>query len=230
MSLKQSINKLSHNLFFGGSKNHNRKHIFKKFDSKYGFNYIGSVNQNSEEQVIVRGFTVSSSHSDNHFSVGRIQDRDVALVDRVDAVWSLNGDTVKHNWLVMAFYLKSRLDIPHFFIKADNSETSAYDTFFRTNNTMKQLELGILEKYDVDFTNRFAIYAQPAKSIEIQKLIPNKSARVIAAHFWPLSVECVDNVVYIYADNTTATASLLETMTKCGLWLSDHIEKQIEQI
>jgi len=229
--IHRSIKKIAQTvLFFNKFNNRNRKRVFEKFDDKYNFNYIGYVDQYSDGQQIVRGFTVSSSHEDNHYSVGKISDREIALVDRVDAIWSFDGSTVKHNWLVMAFKLRSIIDIPHFFIKSSNHETSAFDSFFRTNQNLKELELGSIELYSTDFSSRFNIYAGLSKSVDIQRLIPNKTARVIGAHFWPLSVECVDNVLYIYADNKTATTNLLETMLKCGLWFAEHLEKQIEQV
>lgn len=229
-SFSSRITHLSRRLFVNPVNNRTRKIIIEKFSEKYGLKYKGYVNQHTDQDSVIRGFSVSASHEDNHYTFGVINNRNVALVDRVDAIWKDDGQTIKHNWLIMSFRLKTSRDVPHIFIQANNHESDAYHTFFTSFSAMGIVELGTLENYDHEFTSRFKVYAKSTHHIEVQKLLPNKITRVIAAHFWPLSVEVCDGYVYLYADNKQVTQNLLDSMVKCGVWLADHLDKQVEVI
>ncbi len=227
--LKQ-VRRYARRIFLNPVNNRTRKHVISKFASKYKLNYVGFIDQSNINYSVIRGFSVSSSHEDNHYCIGQVSDYDVALVDRVDAIWKPDGSTVQHNWLVMSFNLKTKSDIPHFFIHARNHESDAFRTLFSTHPSIKEADLGTFENYSPEFTSRFNIYTQPSLVIQIEKLLPNSAARVIGAHFWPLSAEHQDHVIYIYADNKQVTANLLDTMLKCGLWLAKHLDHQSEVV
>jgi len=152
------------------------------------------------------------------------------MVDRSDALWQPDGSIATHNWLIMAFDLHTKQDIPHFFINAHNHDPKPYMSLFTTFRTMKEVNLGTFETYSPEFTSRFSIYTQPSMSIEVERLFPANSTRVMGVHFWPLSAEQHANILYIYADNAHVTSNLLDTMLENGLWLSDHLDLQAELI
>lgn len=211
-----------------GSRKH--KKIITDFAEKYGLIYFGSVDQHSDDHQYIRGFTSSPSHLDNHYTVGTVSDYDVKLVDRNDAVWLSDGSVGIFNWLILTVGLHNGQDIPHFFIRANRRISDAYDSLFTAYPNMNEVHMGTFEDYNSDFSGRFTVYSQPTDSIEIERLIPSDTARVFGAHFWPLSVECLDGTLYLYADGKRITPHLLNALIEDGLWLARHLDNQIVNI
>jgi hypothetical protein len=201
-----------------------------KFAEKTGLVYFGSVSQHSDEHKIVRGFTVSSSHQDRHYSVGSVGGYDTILVDRNDAVWQSDGSIAIYNWLIIAIDLHTERDIPHFFLHANRRSSKAYETLFTAFPAMKEIHLGTFDRYSPEFTSRFSLYSQPSVSIEVERLFPSDITRVLGAHFWPLSVEQYESILYIYSDGKRVTPSLLNAMLENGLWLAGHLDSQVELV
>jgi hypothetical protein len=229
-SLKATIKLTAYNIHKIFNKSRNRRHIISKFAEKIGLVYIGYVNQNSDEHRIIRGFTVSQSHQDDNYCVGTVGDRNVTIVDRSDTVWNNSGKIEVQNWTIMAFDLKTKQDLPHFFIGAKGHDDKPYDIFFRTFPTIHQIHLGTFENYGMDFIIRFKMCARPNMAIKLERLIPANSARVLGAHLWPLSVEQNEHVLYIYSTSQHITTSLLEKMLQNGLWLAAHLDNQAELV
>lgn len=206
------------------------KRIVAKFAEKMGFVYFGTVNQHRDDHHIVRGFSVSSTHQDSHYSIGSVDDYDVTLVDRTDTVRGQNGKKYSCNWLIIEIDLHTLQDIPHIFIGARNHDPKPYYTLFTTFPALKEVDLGTFEPYGTEFTSRFAIYAKPTQAIQVERLIPAPTARVIGAHFWPFSAEIHERTIYMYADNERVTASLLEALLEDGVWLAKHLDNQAELV
>jgi len=201
-----------------------------EFSNKMGFVYFGSVNQHSDDHRVVRGFTVSLSHRDNHYCVGSVGGYDTTIVNRSDVLRQIDGSKTMHDWLVMAFDLHTKQDIPHFFLGSHNHDPKPYINLFTIFHTMKEVNLGTFEGYSPEFTSRFSLYTQPSASIQIERLFPADVARVLGAHFWPLSAEQHDGVLYIYSDEQRVSSNLLDTMLEDGLWLAAHLDRQAELI
>jgi hypothetical protein len=201
-----------------------------KFAEKTGLVYFGSVSQHSDDHKVVRGFTVSPSHQDSHYSVGSVDGYNTILVDRNDAVWQSDGSSAIYNWLIIAIDLHTKRDIPHFFLHANRRASKAYETLFTAFPAMKEVHLGTFETYSPEFTSRFSLYSQPSASIEVEQLFPANVARVLGAHFWPLSVEQHEGMLYIYSDSKRITPGLLDAMLENGLWLAGHLDSQIELV
>jgi hypothetical protein len=208
-------------------KNIPRKGIISKFAEKIGLLYFGTVSQHSDEYRVIRGFTASSTHHDNHFCVGTVGGYDVSVVDRSDVRHAPDGSIASLNWLIFAFELKTPTAIPHFFVSSNNTDQKPYVPLLSTNPNLKEVVLGNIEMYDKDFTTRFTVYCQPSKSLDIYEIITPELARVVAAHFWPLRVEQYENTLYIYSTHEKITSSLLETMLENGLWLAGQIDKTV---
>lgn len=228
-SLRAAIRSASHKMFWN-PKTRGYKRIVKKFADKVGLVYFGVVSQKSNRHKVVRGFTVSPSHKDNHYSVGTVSDCNVAFVDRSDAVWQADGSIDICNWLIMTFELHTEVDVPHFFLGAKNRNQKSYQTLFATHHNLKEVAMGTFEEYTPEFISRFAVYTQPAKSIEVERLLPANTARVLSAHFWPFSIEQNGNILYIYSAGEQITPGLLSTMLESGLWLAKTIDSRSESI
>jgi len=218
-------------LFNNITKNRLRKRVISRFANKIGLLYFGTVDQHSDDHKVVRGFTVSTSHKDNNYCVGSIGGYDTIIVDRSDAtVTQPNRSIIIYNWLIISFDLHTKQDIPHFFLEANNKDSGAYKALFDIFPTLKEINLGIFETYGVDFTSRFSLNTKPSDSIQIERLFPANTARTIGTHFWPLSAEQHEGILYIYSDDLKITPNLMNKMFETGLWLAEHLDNQAELV
>ncbi|MEI7689885.1 MAG: hypothetical protein WCI79_02895 [Candidatus Saccharibacteria bacterium] len=229
-TIHSHIKRLTYNVGHFVTNSRTRRHIVSKFANKVGLVYFGTVNQHTDDHGVVRGFTVSQSHQDDHYSVGTIGKYNVSLVDRSDALWNADGQVSIQSWMIMAFELHTKQDLPHFFISARGHDDKPYRMFFTTFPTIHQTHLGTFEDYSPEFTSRYSLYARPNMAIQTERLIPPSAARVLSTHFWPLSVEQNEHVLYLYSSSQHVTLGLLETMLENGLWLAAHLDRQSELI
>jgi hypothetical protein len=225
-----NFQRATHHVFHNLTAIRAHKHTIEKFAEKLGLIYFGAVDQHKDEHRIVRGFTVSQTHADNHYSVGSVDGYDVTVVDRSDAIVKADGSITVHSWLIIAFDLHTEQSLPHIFINAKNHETSVYSSIFASYPMLTPVRFGTFENYDLDFTSRFEFYTSPADLIEVEKLFPADIARVLAAHFWPYSMEIIEGVLYIYSDDRKVTTSTLDIMLENGLWLSKQTDSMMESV
>lgn len=228
--VKVAVKHATHNIYHNLTNDHNRKRAIVKFAEKIGFVHFGSVNQHRDDHRIVRGFSVSSYHQDDNYAVGSIGEYNVTIVDRCDAVIQADKDIIMYRWLIMAFDLHIKQDIPHFFIHANNHDVNSYKPFFTAFPMMKPIEIGTLESYGDEFTSRFTLFAKFSESIQVEQLITSGIAKVLGAHFWPFSAEIHDKVLYVYSTDKNVSNSLLQSILESGLWLAGQIDSQAEKI
>ena len=227
--LSSRIKTVSHNIFRNITATRADRRVFERFDKKNNLMYFGAVNQHTDENII-RGFTVSATHQDNHFSVGTVNDYNVSIVDRSDALINDDGSVSFNNLIIAAIDLKTSQDLPHIFIAANNQNSNAYRSLFETNPILEKINLGTFEVYNEDFTSRFTMYSPLADAIQVEKLFPAVTARVIGTHLWPYSVEITKGVLYVYCSTERVTTNDLTGMLNIGLWLARHVDLKIEQI
>lgn len=221
---------VSHDVFRNITATRARRRTIENFAKKIGLVYFGYIDKKVDDYHIVRGFTASSSHQDNHYSVGSIDDYDVSLIDRSDAIYNENNSISFCNWIIASINLKTKQDIPHVFIKTNNQNEKSYMTMHAVNPLLSKVKLGTFEYYPEDFISKFSVYSLISDSIQIEKLFPAITTRVIAAHLWPYSFEVLNGVIYIYCDTEKVTSNDLNSMLNIGLWLARHIDSKIEQI
>jgi len=201
-----------------------RGRILRRFCEKLGFVYFGSVDQHHDEHQVIRGLTISATHTDDHYSVGSFDGYDVSIVDRTDNMVSADSIQTRHNWLICEIKLQKAVDVPHLFLGASNHPGSAYSRLFTSFSNLQPVPLGALHQYSDEFTKRYSLFAAPAHFIDVERIVTGEVSRSLAAHFWPLTVEVYQGSVYIYADNQTISEHLLETMVSNGVWLSRIID------
>jgi hypothetical protein len=221
--------KLNSNKLFLRIRSKTRKNIIKKFADKFGLVYFGYVNQHDDDHKIIRGLTVSTRHVDHHYCVGSVGTYNVAVVDRSDIIQKPNASIKLKNWFIVSFDLHTKKPVPHFFIQSNNRDDKLYEALFTIFPNMKQVYFGTFEKYSPDFISRFSIYARPAKSVDVEKLINSKASLTLGAHLWPYCVEQHNNVLYVYSSNNKLSIGALETMLENGLWLASFIDSQVEK-
>ena len=229
-SFKATIKMAKYNILRFFTNIRSRRHVITRFTDKLGLTYFGSVNQRIDDHKVVRGFTVSQSHQDDHYSVGTVADYDITIVDRSDVVWNADSTISIYNWIIMEFDLKTEHDLPHFFISAKGHDIKPYKSFFTAFPAIKEIHLGSMERYTAEFTSRYNMYSRPNMAIKTQHLLPPSVARIMAAHFWPLSAEQNEHKLYVYSVNQRITLGLLETMLENGLWLASHLDHQSELV
>lgn len=220
---------VSHDVFRNITATRADRRVIERFGKKIGLVYLGAVSQHTDENII-RGFTASATHQDSHFSVGTVDGYDVSLVDRSDALYNDDGTIKFNNWIIAAIDLKTVQDIPHIFIGANNQNNGSYDTLFATNPILDKINLGTFESYSEEFTSRFSIYSSPADFIQVEKLFPAITTKVISSHLWPYSIEIFQGFLYVYCVTERVTNNDLTGILNIGLWLARHIDLKIEQI
>jgi hypothetical protein len=209
-----------------GIASRRRRQAIIKFAAKFGFVYFGHVDQHDDEHHIIRGLTVSSSYQDEHYSVGSFDGYDISLVDRYDMISRPNKAIKTHRWLIFEFDLHNGKDLPHIFLGGHSHVGTPYEKLFTSLPSMQKVPLGTFGIHSEEFTKRYSLYASATQFIEVERLFSTEITRTIAAHFWPLSIEIYEGSLYIYSDNNTVSANLLETMLKNGLWLATQIDER----
>jgi hypothetical protein len=202
-----------------------RKAAILKFVHAFGFVYFGHVDQHDDEHHIIRGLTVSSSHQDEHYSVGSFDGYDVSLVDRYDIVKKPNDALRTHQWLIVEVDLHNGKDIPHIFLGSHSHTDSSYAKLFTSVPNLQPVPLGTFAPHSDEFTNRYSLFAAPSQFIEVERLFTAEVTRTIAAHFWPLAAEVYDNALYIYTDTKNLSPKLIETMVQNGVWLASKLDE-----
>jgi hypothetical protein len=199
--------------------------VFQQFADKIGLVYFGYVNQRSDEHRPVRGLTMSARHVDNHYCIGSFGGYEVTLVERTDTLTFPGKPAKHHTWVIMTFNLHIAVDLPHVFVGLHAHSETFYAHLFTKFSGLHKIDLGMFGIHDQAFTDRYAIFAQPAKSIEVQQLFDPSVTKVIADHFGSLTIEIADNQLYVYAQQPP-TQAVLETMIKYGAWLAETIERR----
>lgn len=207
-----------------------KKRIIKKFADLIGLIYLGKVDQHSDDSKIIRGFTISATHNDDHYCVGTSDGYNISIVNRTDALMDHNGTLVKQSYLIMAIELHTKVDLPHFFIMPKNHDDKPFLQFFQTFHTMSQIYLGAIEKYYNEFTDKYLMFSRQSMSIQLQRLINASTASIIGMHFWPLAIEQNEHVLYIYSTTNHVDGNLLKVMYENGLWLAGQIDYQAELV
>jgi hypothetical protein len=203
-----------------------RRKIITKFANRYGFVYFGHVDQHEDEHHVIRGLTVSSSHQDENYCVGSFDGYDVSIVDRYDTIHPHDSKAKLHRWAVIEIDLHNSIDVPHIFLGAHSHSDSSYAKLFTSVPSLQKIPLGTFESHSDEFTKRYSIFAAPTQFIEVERLFTAQVTKTIAAHFWPLAVEVVDNSLYIYSDARSLTMNTLDAMLKNGLWLAEQIDER----
>lgn len=203
-----------------------RKQVITRFANKFGFVYFGHVDQHDDEHHIISGLTVSSSHQDEHYSVGSFDGYDVSLVDRYDIVDEPGKSLRTHRWIIFEIDLHNGKDIPHVFLGAHTHKDSSYAKLFTSVPSLQSVPLGTFESHSNEFINRYSLFASATQFIEVERLFTAEVTRTIAAHFWPLAVEVYRGSLFVYSDNQAVSSSLLETMLKNGLWLAQQLDQR----
>ncbi len=199
------------------------KRIVSTFGDEHGLVYFGNVDQHDDEHQIVKGMTVSHTHTDEHYSVGTYNDYDVSFVQRHDTITTPNGKKRNHTWQIMQCDLKTSEDLPHLFIGLHSHSESFYTHLFTKYSHMRPIQLGAIHPHSADFLGHYRVYGSIANHISIEQLLPSALDDIFLKHFRSLAIEITDESLFVYSEQPLS-ANLLEVMIKNMTWLAGHID------
>lgn len=200
------------------------KRVVTNFAEKNGLVYFGYVDQRDDDHHLVRGLTVSTTHRDQHYCIGSTSGYDLVFVIRTDHIRTKSGALRPHSWLIMEFDLHTPVDMPHVFIGAHDHNDSAYRHLLPGASYLHKSPIGTFGSHDKVFMDRYALYVNPSKAIEAERLLSPDITRIIGQNFAPLSIEIADGSLYLYAEDTSVNEAVLTTLLKNGLWLVLQID------
>ena len=196
------------------------KRVMQEFADKVGMVFLGYVNQNDDDHRLVRGHTVSATHTDNNYSVGTLRGYDVMMVSRNDVIMTRQRRQQRCHWLVCAVDLHTKVGLPHLYV----GHVARDEAFQASYERLHRLDVGMYAVYPPQFLSEYGVYGIPANGIEIEQTITPEVALVIAAHFKGASIEVEDHTVYLYIESQHPDEVLLEKMLSNALWLAESID------
>lgn len=204
-----------------GLNNVATKHVVKQFAAKYHLVYFGRVDAREDDHQLVRGITVSTSHTDNHYTVGTFDGHDVMLVQRRNTLTFPGKPDADYKWFILQVDLK-REGLPHIFMDAHRHNETFYANLFITTPQFQDISATLAQR-DPGFAARYNVFALPHDYAKINALLMPQITQTILQHFHQFDYEIIDDRVYIYATATVATLALLQEMLRAGTWLADNL-------
>lgn len=214
-NIKQLAARSFHNLGAAATKR-----IVKQFATKYHFVYFGHVDPQEDEYELVRGLTVSTTHQDNHYTVGTFDGHDIILVERRNTLTFPGKPDAQYRWLVMQIDLK-RGGLPHAFIDCRHHDAVFYANAFMGNIGMQDMS-GYFSGISATFAQKCKLFASPNTYAEVGKLLTPEIAETLAQHFSQFDYEWTDDRLLVYASNYVPTPQLCDDMLRIGIWLADR--------
>lgn len=201
------------------------RQVITRFANDLGFVYFGYVDQADDEHRLLRGMTVSRTHSDQHYSVGTFKGYDMALVVRRDTLEYPDKRLKDHHWTIMTFDLHTYVDVPHFYV----GHSKIREELLARYSSMIPLQFGHFSQHSQAFLSEYTVYSSAEHAVDVEQILTPDLTAGIAAHFKDLSVELSENTLYLYATEKHPSRTLLERMTNNGVWLAQAIDASRQQ-
>ncbi len=193
--------------------------VIKQFANKYHLVYFGGVDARSDDHQLVRGVTAAATHTDNHYTVGEFNGRDLILVERNNVAVHPGKPTVKHHWMILQLDLK-RTDLPHVFMDSHHGET------FHANLSIAHSRLRDVTSL-VPHLGHVTVLA-PVERLDDLHLVFTAPFAETTRSFNNFDYEINEDQLFVYAHNPAITITLLSDMLRVGAWLADHLDSQIK--
>lgn len=206
----------------GISKNVATRRAVKKLADSLGLVYFGYVDQREDDHRLMRGLTVSSTHSDNHYTVGTFKTYDIAFTIRKDSLVYPDKRIKNHFWTILTVDLHTPKDIPHFYV----SHHKIKEELLARYSSMSKLQLGAYAPYPEDFVASYDVFASQEHSLDVQQIVTPQLSTMFMQHFDDMSIEISENTVYLYKTEKFPTKPQLEKMLNSGIWIAQIIDMQ----
>lgn len=184
--------------------------------------YFGFVDPRTDDHELVKGITVSTTHVDNHYTVGSFQGHDIILVERRNKLTFPGKADTEHRWLILQFDLKQS-DFPHIFIDATNhGQDTFYANLFVKFSNFENVS-SLFMQSDPAFAHHFKVFTPPDTYDIIKLALPHQITNTLTQHFKHFDYEIFDDRLLVYASDSQVTTPLLTSMLRVGIWLAEHL-------
>lgn len=200
------------------------KKAIMKFADKMGLVYFGSSQRDDEDYRLVRGHTSSPHVLDAHYCIGTYENYDVVFVERSALHKAHQATAEAQHWLIMALDLHTKAELPHIFIGRREHSASFYSQLFTKFPQLSPLGITMRDGYTAEFLDMYVLYSRIVDAAETVKLFDPVLTKVIGEQFRGLTIELSDGILYIYGENATPTAHVLDIMLRYGAWLAESID------
>jgi hypothetical protein len=197
------------------------KRVIKQFANKYHLVYFGSVDAHEDDHELVRGVTVSATHTDTHYTVGTLQSHDIIVVQRKNTLTFPGKASSNYKWLIIQIDL-DRHDLPHIFIDAHHHDETFYANLFTALphfQDIRQYLVGL----EPSFLKHCKVFAFPSAYGAVGRTLHPEITKTLAQHFLQFDYEIIDDRLYVYATGVV-TMTLLQEMLRVGIWLADVLD------
>lgn len=198
------------------------KRVVKHFADKYNFIYFGRVDPREDEFELVRGITTSTTHTDDHYTVGAYNGYEAIFVERRNTVTFPGRKPSSYRWFIVQIDLKSG-GIPHIFIDCRHHDAAFYANATMSKNGMQDMS-GYFSNASASFSRACRVFAAPSYYSKINHVLTPEIAETISRHFAAFDYEFLDDRILIYASNAVITTNLPEEMLRVGVWLASQVD------
>lgn len=201
-----------------------RGYALKDTSKRLGLLYLGSVHHQDDDHEVIRGLTVSTTHSDKHYAVGNYDGYDIAVVDRSD-VSRTDSAIEHHTWCIIQISLRQPSRVPHTFLLPHDRATRFSHLFVG----MRQLQIIhelTEQQYGHEFTSRYNLYAPAHQALDVEATITPAVALNIAVRFWPHAIEVKEDKLFVYITEHRLTETVLGGAIESALWLAETLDQR----
>ncbi|MDB5180240.1 MAG: hypothetical protein JWN12_872 [Candidatus Saccharibacteria bacterium] len=204
-----------------------RGKVIRRFASKIGLVYFGTVDQHEDEHEIIRGLTVSTTHRDAHYTVGSFDDYDISMVDRFDVSYDAHHQPIEHSWLILQVSLQD-VALPHIFFKPLGHSPAAYNKFFTAFNTLHVINDVFNNTHSPEFHTRYELYGLATHVVTLEDTLTPLVTQTIAARFWPHAIEIYEGKLYVYITEHRRREfeAVLGPTLQATTWLAGVLDKK----
>lgn len=197
------------------------KRVIRQFGNKYRLVYFGHVDAQEDDHQLVRGITVSTSHTDNHYTVGTYQGHDLMLVHRRNIVTFPGKPDSEYKWLIMEIDLTQN-NLPHIFMDGHRHDETFYANMFVKVPQFQNITSHISQR-DPHFANKYTVFALPNQYAQVDAVMVPEITTTLHQHFPHFDFEIIDDRLYIYASGNMVTMAVLQDMLRAGAWLAENL-------
>ncbi|MBC7564834.1 hypothetical protein H7100_01210 [Candidatus Saccharibacteria bacterium] len=203
--------------------------MIRRFASKIGLVYFGTVDQHNDEHDVIRGLTVSTTHRDTHYAVGSFDEYDISMVDRFDVSYDAQRQPIEHTWLILQVSLHDTSS-PHVFFKPLGHSLSAYNKFFTAFNNLHVVNGVFNDAHSSEFHARYELYGLAAHVTSLEQTLTPIVTQTLAARFWPHAVEIYDGKLYVYITEHRRREfeAVLGPTLQATTWLAGVLDKKTD--
>ncbi|HKX73138.1 MAG TPA: hypothetical protein VJM32_03955 [Candidatus Saccharimonadales bacterium] len=198
------------------------KRVIKQFGTKYHLVYFGAVDAQEDDHQLIRGLTVSTSHTDNHYTVGTFEGHDLMLVQRRNVLTFPGKPDIEYKWLIMEIDL-NHTKLPHIFMDGHRHDETFYANMFVKVPHFHDATSHVAAR-DPHIATRYKIFALPNQLHALDAVMIPEITNTLSQHFHQFDFEIIEDRLYIYASGHMVTLAVLQEMLRAGTWLAAALD------